>query len=297
MRAVRLIGPGGPRDVVVDEIDRPVPAFGEALVRVQAAAITRDELEWPIDRLPAIPSYELSGVVEGVGPGVDQLTEGDEVFALTPFDRDGVAAEYAAVPAFVLAPKPETIDHVESAAIPMGALTAWQGLFVHGQLEQGERVLILGAAGGVGHLAVQLARARGAHVAGTASSSGIDIARSSGAEEVIDRTTGRFEDAIQPVDLVFDTVGGELLRRSPALLRTGGRIVTVAESPPEGIDAIYFVVDPDRDQLAEISRLADSGELRPAIDRVYELDDARAAFERSMEEGKRGKVVLRVGDR
>jgi NADPH:quinone reductase-like Zn-dependent oxidoreductase len=297
MRAVRLIGPGGPQDVVVEEIDRSVPAVGEALVRVHAAAITRDELEWPVDRLPAIPSYELSGAVEAVGPGVDRLTESDEVFALTPFDRDGVAAEYSAVPADVLAPKPETIDHVESAAIPMGALTAWQGLFVHGQLEQGERVLVLGAAGGVGHLAVQLARSRRAHVAGTASSSGVDIVRSSGAEEVIDRTTERFEDAIQPVDLVFDTAGGELLRRSRAVLRPGGRIVTVAESPPEGIDAIYFVVEPDRDLLLGISRLVDRDELRPTIDRVYELGDAQAAFERSMEAGKRGKVVLRVGDR
>jgi NADPH:quinone reductase-like Zn-dependent oxidoreductase len=254
-------------------------------------------LEWPVDRLPAIPSYELSGAVEAVGPGVDRLTESDEVFALTPFDRDGVAAEYSAVPADVLAPKPETIDHVESAAIPMGALTAWQGLFVHGQLEQGERVLVLGAAGGVGHLAVQLARSRRAHVAGTASSSGVDIIRSSGAEEVIDRTTERFEDAIQPVDLVFDTAGGELLRRSRAVLRPGGRIVTVAESPPEGIDATYFVVEPDRDLLLGISRLVDRDELRPTIDRVYELGDAQAAFERSMEAGKRGKVVLRVGDR
>jgi NADPH:quinone reductase-like Zn-dependent oxidoreductase len=296
MRAARLIAPGGPEQIIIEEIDRPVAAAGEALVRVHASAITRDELEWPVDRLPATPSYELSGVVEDVGQDVVELTPGDEVFALTPFDRDGVAAEFAAVPVSVLAPKPKATDHVESAAIPMGALTAWQGLFVHGDLQPNERVLILGAAGGVGHLAVQLARSRGAHVIATTSPSGVDIVRSSGADEVIDRSAGRFEDAFKPVDLVFDTAGGELLRRSPAVLLDGGRIVTVAESPPEGVEATYFVVEPNREQLVEISSLVDRGELRPTVDRVYDLDDARAAFVRSMEQGKRGKVVLDIGN-
>ena len=295
MRAVRLLDRSGPSGVVVEEIDRPVAAPGEALVRVRAAAITRDELDWPVDRLPAIPSYELSGMVEAVGSGVEEVSPGDEIFALTPFHRDGVAAEYAAVPTEVLAPKPQRIDHVESAAIPMGALTAWQGLFVHGRLGADQRVLILGAAGGVGHLAVQLARSHGAHVIGSASSSGTDIVRDSGADEVIDHSAGWSDDAFQPVDLVFDTAGGEPLRSSPAFLRPGGRIVTIAESPPDGVEATYFVVDPDRDQLAQVSALVDRGELRPTIDRVYELDNARAAFERSMTGGKRGKVVIHVG--
>jgi NADPH:quinone reductase-like Zn-dependent oxidoreductase len=295
MRAVRLLEPSDTSGVVVEEIDQPVAAPGEALIRVRAAAITRGELDWPVDRLPAIPSYELSGVVDAVGSDVEGLTPGDEVFALTPFDRDGVAAEYAAVRADVLAPKPHTTDHVESAAIPMGALTAWQGLFIHGELGADQRVLILGAAGGVGHLAVQLARSRGAHVIGSASSSGTDIVRRSGADEVIDQSAGRFDDAFQPVDLVFDTAGGEPLRRAPAFLRPGGKIVTIAEAPPDGVEANYFVVDSDRDQLAEISALVDRGELRPMIDRVYELEDARSAFERSMTGRKRGKVVIHVG--
>jgi NADPH:quinone reductase-like Zn-dependent oxidoreductase len=296
MRAARLIAPGGPEQIIIEEIDRPVAAAGEALVRVHASAITRDELEWPVDRLPATPSYELSGVVEEVGRDVVEPTPGDEVFALTPFDRDGVAAEYAAVPVSVLAPKPKATDHIESAAIPMGALTAWQGLFVHGDLQPSERVLILGAGGGVGHLAVQLARSRGAHVIATTSPSGVDIVRSSGADEVIDRSAGRFEDAFETVDLVFDTAGGDLLRRSPAVLRRSGRIVTVAESPPEGVEATYFIVEPDRDQLVQISASVDRGEISAVIDQVYELGEARAAFERSLERGKRGKVVLRVGD-
>ena len=139
MLAVRLHDDG----LKVEEIETPSPDPGEVLVRVHAAAITRDELEWPVDRLPAIPSYELSGVVVG---------SGDEVYALTPFDRDGVAAEYAVVPADVLAPKPLRLSHVEAAALPMGGLTAWQALFVHGRLARGERVLVTGASGGVGHM-------------------------------------------------------------------------------------------------------------------------------------------------
>jgi NADPH:quinone reductase-like Zn-dependent oxidoreductase len=295
MRAVRLVARGGPESLVIEEIGRPDVGPGEALVRVRAAAITRDELDWSVDRLPAIPSYELSGVVEAVGADVDIVSPDEEVFALTPFDRDGVAAEFAAVPADVLAPKPRAIDHIGCAAIPMGAMSAWQALFVHGGLEAGRRVLILGAAGGVGHLAVQLAKSKGAHVIGTASSGGLDIVRSSGADRAIDRDVD-LQDAFEQVDVVFDTAGGELLARSPAFLRPGGRIVTVAEEPPEGVEATYFVVEPDRDQLIRISELVDRGELRPAIDRVYDLDDARAAFARSMAAGKRGKVVLRVGD-
>src|SRR3954453_12152730 len=137
MRVVRLRAPGGPEQIAVEEEDRPRPGPAEALVRVQAAAITRDELEWPVNRLPAIPSYELSGVVEEVGPGVAGIATGDEVFALTPFDRDGVAADYTVVPAEGLVARPRALGHAESAALPLPALTAWQALFDHGRLAAG----------------------------------------------------------------------------------------------------------------------------------------------------------------
>jgi NADPH:quinone reductase-like Zn-dependent oxidoreductase len=230
----------------VEEIEMPSPGPGEVLVRVHAAAITRDELEWPLDRLPAIPSYELSGVL---------VDGGDEVYALTPFDRNGVAAEYAVVPAEVLAPKPLQLSHVEAAALPMGGLTAWQALFVHGRLARGERVLITGSSGGVGHIAVQLARHAGA--------------------EVVDSG---------PVDLVFDTRGGDV----PA----GERVVTIAEEMP---GAIYFIVEPDRGQLLELTDLVDAGELRTEVDSVFPLTEAQAAFERLAARGKHGKVVFEVG--
>ena len=290
MRVVRLHAPGGPEQLAVEEADRPRPGPGEAVVRVHAAAITRDELEWPVDRLPAIPSYELSGVVEAVGPGVT-LAAGDEVFALTPFDRDGVAADYTALPAELLVARPRTLRHAESAAIPLPALTAWQGLFDHGRLGPDERVLIHGAAGGVGAFAVQLARAGGAHVIGTASAANLGLVRELGAHEAVDATTP-FEDAMEPVDVVFDTAGGERLRRSPAVLGTGGRLVSVAEEPPDG--GVSFVVEPNRDQLMSLARLTELGKLRPPSVEVFPLPSAREAFERSLEPGRHGKVVLAV---
>jgi NADPH:quinone reductase-like Zn-dependent oxidoreductase len=290
MRAVRLRAPGGPEQLAVEEADRPRPGPGEALVRVHAAAITRDELQWPVDRLPAIPSYELAGVVEETGGGVAGVAPGDEVFALTPFDRDGVAADYTTLPAELLAARPRSLSHAESAAIPLPALTAWQGLFDHGRLAAGERVLIHGAAGAVGGLAVQLARARDAYVVGTASPAELGLVRELGAQEAVEAAS--FEDAVAPVDLVFDTVGGERLRRSGAVLRPGGRLVSVAEEPPDGGE--YFIVEANRSQLTTIARLADAGELRrPAVE-VYPLASAREAFARSLERGRRGKVVLAV---
>jgi len=212
-----------------------------------------------VDRLPAIPSYELVGVVEEAGPGVAD-TPGDEVFALTPFDRDGVAADFAIVPAEVLAARPRSLSRAESAAVPLPALTAWQGLFNHGRLAASERVLIHGAAGAVGGLAVQLARTRDAYVVGSVSAADLGRVRELGAQEAVDAETS-FADAVEPIDLVFDTVGGERLRRSRAVLRPGRRLVSVAEGPPDGGE--YFIVQVNHVQLAELARLADAGELRP----------------------------------
>jgi NADPH:quinone reductase-like Zn-dependent oxidoreductase len=271
MRVVRLRAPGGPEQLAVEEADRPRPGPGEALVRVHAAAITRGELEWPGDRLPAIPCYELCGVIEEAAAGVVGIAAGDRVFALTPFDRDGVASDHTALPAELLVPSPRALGDAESAAIPLPALAAWQGLFDHGRLVAGERVLILGASGVVGGFAVQLARARGAHV--------------------IDAATP-FEDAVESVDLVFDTVGGERLRRAGAVLRAGGRLVSVAGEPPEG--GVYFVVEPNREQLMSIARLADAGELRPPSIDLFPLASAREAFASSLERGRPHKVVLDV---
>jgi NADPH:quinone reductase-like Zn-dependent oxidoreductase len=265
MRAVRLTTDG----LQLDETETPEPGPGDALVRVHAASITKDELDWPTDRLPAIPSYEVSGDVVALGPGAEGVAVGDEVYALTDFGRDGAAADYAVVPARLLAPKPASVDHISSAAIPMPALTAWQGLFDHGRLEAGERILVTGAAGGVGHVAIQLARHRGAEA--------VPLSRGD-----------RLED-VAHVDLAFDTVGGELLERLPAV---AGRVVSVATTPaPPGV---YFVVEPNGRQLGDIAGLVDEGAIRPEIDSVYPLDAYQAAFERLTAPGKRGKVVLQI---
>src|SRR6266511_4584256 len=241
----------------LEEVDRPILGEGDVLVRVHAAAITRDELEWPVDRLPAVPSYELSGVAVEDSDG---FSAGEDVFALTPFDRDGVAADYALVPVEVLAPKPGPLSHIQAAALPMPGLSAWQALIVHGRLQAGDRVGVTGAHGGVGHVAVQLARSRGAALV----------------EEGA------------PCDLLFDTVGGQALARWAG---QAGRIVTIAAEAP---GAHYFVVEPNHEQLLELARLVDTGDLWPEIDSVFPLAQAQAAFMRSAARGKHGKVVLGV---
>jgi NADPH:quinone reductase-like Zn-dependent oxidoreductase len=296
MRAVVLRAAGGPEQLSLEHVATPAPGDGEALVRVHGAALTRDELEWPIDRLPAIPSYELSGVVVALGDGVDDVAVGDEVYGMTAFDRDGVAADYAAIPTELLAPKPRALSHIEAAAVPLAALSAWQGLFEHGRLIAGERVLIHGAFGGVGQFATPLAAHHGAHVTATTSALGVERARELGADVVIDHSAGPWEAGIDPVDLVFDTAGGERLARSPAVLRENGRLVSVAEEPPQasGVSSVYFVVEPDRRQLSEITALLEGGWPPPAIDSVFALEEAASAFERTMAADKRGKVVLEV---
>lgn len=299
MKAVHLQPPGGISSITCDEVETPVPGEGEYLIRVHAAALTRDELSWPVDRLPAVPSYELSGTVAIGGPGAVGFESGRAVFAMTSFDRDGVAAEYTVVPAKELSPKPASLSHVESAAIALPGLSAMQGLFDHGRLAKNERVLIHGGAGGVGSYAVQLARLHGAYVITTVSSERVIAARELGADEIIDHTTTDFT-AIDPVDLVFDTSGGERLARSVEVLGNRGRLVSVAEDPPEetcrqrGIAATWFLVKSNRAQLAELARLADTGALQARVNRTFPLADAREAFMFMLEWGGTGKVVLAV---
>ena len=299
MRAIRLHPPGGPASLVFEDVATPEPGSRQALVRVHAAAITRGELDWPVDHLPAIPSYEVSGIVVATAPDVTDIMVGDPVYAFIPSDHDGAAAEYTVLPSALLAPKPRTLDHIESAAVSLTGLSAWQGLLDHGRLEQGQRVLIHGAAGGVGSLAVQIAHQRGAHVVGTTSTPNVELARHLGADRIIDYTETPFEDVLEDLDLVFDTVGGDTLHKSPAVLRPGGRLVSIAEEPPSAgatITALYFVVKPDRSQLGLLADLIDQGNLRPTIDEVFPLANASSAFVRSLGRHGAGKIVLRVTD-
>jgi NADPH:quinone reductase-like Zn-dependent oxidoreductase len=308
MKAIRIHGRGGPDHLVYEDAPQPRPGQGEVLVRVYAAGIIAPELTWSATyqtkagsaRVLPIPGHDLSGVVVEVGPGVNTIAVGSEVYALTAFDRDGAEAEYTIALPGDLAPKPHTLEHVQAAAVPLTALTAWQALFEHAGLAAGQTVLIHGAAGGVGVFAVQLARWAGAQVIATASASNHDFLRELGANEIIDYTTTRFEDVVHDVDLVFDTVGGDTLERSWQVVKKGGILVSVASPPsPEqakahGVRPVWFVVEPNREQLIQIGALIDAGQIRPIIETVLPLSQARQAYEQGARGHTRGKIVLRL---
>jgi NADPH:quinone reductase-like Zn-dependent oxidoreductase len=247
--------------------------------------------------LPVIPGHEFSGEIAALGAGVRDAGVGDLVYGLNDWYWDGASAEYCVARVADIAHKPASVDHVHAAATPISALTSWQGLVERAGLAAGQRVLIQGAAGGVGTFAVQLARWRGARVTATASSANLDFVHSLGADEVIDYRAERFEDMVRDVDVVFDTVGGETLERSWGVLKPGGRLVTVAASgeqtTDERIRAAYFIVESSRTQLVEIARLIDGGALRPVVGAVFPLAEARQAYQHKP---VRGKVVLRVVD-
>jgi NADPH:quinone reductase-like Zn-dependent oxidoreductase len=307
MRAIRIHRQGGPEDLVYEEAQRPSLCPGDALVKVHAVGISPAEFTWRIwttpdgrSRLPLIPCHEVSGVVAALGPGTTSVAVGDEVYALTDFWRDGAAAEYIAVPAADLAPKPRTVDHVHAAATPLSALTAWQALFDHGALRAGQNVLIHGAAGGVGSFAVQLARWRGAFVSATVSMRNVEFANGLGADQVIDYTASRFEDTVREVDLVLDVVGGDTREQSWSVLRPGGTLVTLVRPSSDdwaaghGARGVFFIVEPNRHQLTEIARLIDEGRVKPFVEAVYPLAEARHAYELGLQKSPRGKLVLRV---
>jgi NADPH:quinone reductase-like Zn-dependent oxidoreductase len=310
MTALRAHRRGGPEVLVVEQTAVPVPAAGEVLVAVHAAAITFDELTWEetwtrdgASRTPVIPSHEVSGVVAEVGSGVPDFVPGDEVYGLIRFDRDGAAAEFVAVPAADLAAKPSTVSHACAAALPLAGLTALQAIVDHAAVQPGEQVLVHGGAGGVGALAVQLAARAGARVSATVRSDAGDLVRGFGAARVIDIRDESFDAAGAAYDVVIDTVGGETLDRSFAVLRSGGRLVTLSAPPPPGkgdeygVTATFFIVTPDREQLDELAALVDSDRLRIELAQTFPLAEGRAAFESGRQPGRRaGKTVLIVRD-
>jgi NADPH:quinone reductase-like Zn-dependent oxidoreductase len=282
----------------------PHAAENDVVVRVHAAGFTRGELDWPgtwtdragRDRAPTIPGHEVSGVVAELGYGTTGLTVGQRVFGITDWCRNGTLAEFVAVEARNLAPLSSRVDHIAAAALPISGLTAWQGLFVHGRLSTGQTVLIHGAAGGVGSMAVQLAVEAGARVIGTGRAADRDVVLGLGAEVFADLDEDRLED-IGEVDMVFDVIGGQILRRTAALVRPDGALVSIAEpppSPPDDVRAVFFVVEPDRAGLAELELRLRDGRIRPRVAHIRSLDDAAAAFDPTRR--GRGKTMIRVVD-
>ncbi|MBW8484309.1 NADP-dependent oxidoreductase [Actinomadura parmotrematis] len=306
MRAIGVAAPGGPEVLREIEIERPEPGPGEVLVRVRAAGV--NPTDWKhragggLLAPPFVPGWDVSGVVEAAGPGAGPHRPGDEVFGMLPYPHGaGAYAEYVAAPARTFVRKPANLDHVQAAALPLAALTAWQALVDAAGLRAGQRVLIHAAAGGVGHLAVQIAKARGAHVTGTARAAKHPFLKELGADEAIDYTAVDFADAARDMDVVLDTIGGDYGPRSLRTLRPGGTLVWIVLSRPFDGDATGFrtervLVEPDHAALSAIAGLAAEGRLRAAIDGVLPLADAARAHELGETGRVRGKLVLTVAD-
>jgi NADPH:quinone reductase-like Zn-dependent oxidoreductase len=304
MKAIRTHERTGISGLVLEEAPDPTPMFCEVLVKVAACGITHNELDWPIwtcraghERSSVIPGNEVSGVVAAVGFGTAGLAVGDEVFGLTDQLRDGAAAEYVAVEARNLARKPRTVDHVHAAAVPRAGLTAWQGLFDHGKLAKGQTVVIHGAGGAVGSTAVQLARWAGAEVIGTGRGHSRQLAMELGTDRYIALDSERLGDVAGLADVVFDTIGGEVIAQSPALLKPGGTLVTIkadAQLPTDrdDISTVVFIQESSRAQLAELARLVDEGYLRPQVGAVYPLAQAVEAYSAKAAGGIPGRTIL-----
>ncbi|MFF4230967.1 NADP-dependent oxidoreductase [Streptomyces sp. NPDC001820] len=288
--------------VALTDMPYPHTSENDVIVRVHAAGFTPGELDWPgtwsdragRDRTPSVLGHELSGVVVELGYGTTGLTVGQRVFGLTDWTRNGSLAEFTAVEARSLSPLPEDVDHTVAAALPISGLTAWQALFDHGRLATGQSVLIHGAAGGVGSIAVQLAREAGARVIGTGRAADGETALSLGADTFLDLQTDQLE-AAGEVDLVFDVIGGEILDRSAALVRAGGTLVTIAKPPevrPKDGRAIFFIVESDRARLADLAQRLRDGRLNPIVGAVRTLPEAPSAF--APDRRTHGKTIIRV---
>ena len=297
MKLVRIHRLGGPVSLEIEDVPMPKPVDDEVVLRVYAAGV--DAIDKASMRLPAPVGREVSGVVELCGVRARNFRKGDEAFALLGPGRGGYA-DYVMVKATEVAPKPRNLDHIHAAAVPLAGLTAWQGLFVHGRLQAGQRVLIHGGASGVGHLAIQMAKAKGAFVVTTVAGEDVEFARSVGADRVIDQDRERFEQMGERVNLVFDLVAGQTQERSWGVLARGATLVSPLSEPSQyralqlGVRALRYTVQPNAAQLAEICRWIEAGKIQPHVSRVYALDLVGEA-QHFLESGPvRGKIVLDV---
>ena len=311
MRAVSQQTFGSADVLEITEIPRPKPRTNEILVKVHAAGL--NPTDWKhrsghgfVDKLPLVLGWDVSGVVEAVGIGVATFRPGDEVFGMMsyPFGL-GTHADYVAASARFFAAKPRSVDHVQAGALPLVSLTAWQALVDNADLQSGQRVLIHAAAGGVGHIAVQIAKARGAYVIGTASAEKHGFLREVGADEVIDYRTDDFADRVRDVDAVLDTIGGDTAMRSLHTLRKGGSLVSLIpvgsadlfrQADQLGVRALRMLVDSSRSALETVSGLVDDGALRATIAGTFPLTEAAEAHREGETNHTTGKLVLTMNE-
>ncbi len=305
IQAIQVHDYGDADQLKLEQIAQPEPKEGEVLVRVHAAGV--NPMDWKIragaaksfmqPSFPYIPGHAFAGTIEKVGNGVTAFQVGQEVFGLS---SQGTYTQYTVAPVNVIALKPKSLSFDEAATIPVSATTAWQGLFDHGNLQQGQRVLIIGGSGGVGLFAIQFAHQKGAHVISTTSTPNVDFVRSFGAETVLDYTQTKIEDAVHDVDLVLDTVGDDALATAYSTLRRGGTLITIAGQPDEakasklGIHASRFSAQSTSEQLAQFARLIDEGQIKAFVGHTFPLDEAAQAQELCQKGHGRGRIVLQI---
>ena len=306
MKAVLIYKYGGPE--VLEYTDAPIPEIkpDEVLIKVIATSINpvdykvRKGLSYPRAGFPAILGWDVSGVIEKAGSDVHDFKPGDEVYARPNVMRDGTYAEYVAVQAKEISAKPKKLDHLQSASIPLAGLTAWQGLFDHGKLKAGQRILINGAAGGVGTLAVQLAKWKGAYVIGTASENNIDFLKELGTDEVINYKKQKVEEVLKDMDVVFDTIGGDAQVKLLQVMKPGGILVSTVGLKDEeaikakGMHGVKYVALSIPADLKHLADLADEGKLKPVIAKILPLTEIREAHELIEKGHVRGKIVITI---
>lgn len=307
MKAMQVNNAGRGLRLIPAELPKPEPESGEILVRVHAAGVTPAELSWyptthtksGTERVRAIPGHEFSGVVAATGTGIGDFEVGNEVYGMNDWFVDGATAEFCIALPRNVARKPASLSHEAAASVPIGALTAWQGLIDRARLQPGEQVLVHGGAGGVGLYAVQLAHNLGARVIATVSARDFDFVKHLGADKTIDYKVSRFDEVVENLDVVFDTVGGDALERSWRVLKPGGRIVTVASNNEGSADRrvkdAFFIVEPNQKQLVEIARQLDAGDLRAFVKATVVLSEASAAYSGTATgKDSPGKIVIAI---
>ena len=308
MKAVRIHEFGDPGVLKYEDVPRPEPGKGEILVRVHATTV--NPVDWKIRsgeaqswlpvQLPFIPGCDFAGVVESVGEGITRLKAGDEVYGYKGLPRCAANAEYVVANENEVTRKPETMDFVQATAIPVGALTSRQAIFDNAGLQAGQKILVHAASGSVGSSAVQLAKAKGAYVIGTASGRNLEFVKSLGADEVIDYTATKFEEAVKDVDVVLDLIGGATLARSYAVVKPGGYVVSAVQPPDPQQLASHKLkgsmvgVQPNAEQLVEVAALIDAGKVKAFVETVLPLSEIKKAHELSQSGRTRGKIVLTV---